>query len=139
MFPGGRVSGPLGDTVESQKGVRIMGRMTDDMTRLVGEIRASRDDRGRLLQDLKHGTAEMKRAVARMQTGFRSQRADMVRRQQRMLRGFVSGLRSTVAGLRKECSDDLAGAHNVWSGPSAVTTTPGRPRRGAKGPGGESA
>lgn len=114
-----------------------MGRMTDDMTRLVGEIRASRDDRGRLLQDLKQGTAEMKRAVTRMATGFRSQRADMVRRQQRALRGFVSGLRSTVAGSRKECADDLASAHHVWAGTAAAT--PGRPRRGGKGSGGESA
>lgn len=113
-----------------------MGRLTDDMTRLVGEIHASRDDRGRLLLDLKQGTAEMTRAVARMQTGFRSQRADMVRRQQRMLRGFVSGLRGAVAGLRKEGADDLAGAHHVWA--STAKATPGRPRRGGKGSVGES-
>jgi len=116
-----------------------MGRLTDDMTRLVGEIHASRDDRGRLLRDLKHATAEMKQAVGRMQAGFRSQQADIVRRQQRMLRGFVSGLRSTVAGLRKECADDLGGAHNVWGGAAAAAATRGRTRRGGKGFGGESA
>jgi len=116
-----------------------MGRIADDMTRLVGEIRASRDDRGRLLQDLKQGTADMKRAVARMETGFRSQRADMVRRQQRTLRGFVSSLKATVAGLRKESADDLAGAHHVWAGAGTVAATSGRPRRGVRSAGSDSA
>jgi hypothetical protein len=101
------------------------------MTRLVGEIRASRDDRGRLVRDLKH-------AVAGMQAGFRSHHADMVRRQKRMLGGFVSGLRSTVAGLRKESADDLGGAHRAWFG-TMTAAMPGRTRRGGKGLGGERA
>jgi hypothetical protein len=116
-----------------------MGRLTDDMTRLVGEIHASRDDRGRLLRDLKLATVDMKRTVAGMQAGFHSHRADMVQRQQRMLRGFVSGLRATVGGLRKECADDIAGAYKAWAGTAAVPATPGRTRRGGKGLGSESA
>lgn len=118
-----------------------MGRLTDDMTRLVGEIHASRDDRGRLLRDLKHATVDMKRTVAGMQAGFRSHRVDMVRSQQRMLRGFVSGLRATVGGVRKECADDIAGAYKVWAGTvtAAAPATPGRTRRGGKGFGSESA
>ena len=108
-----------------------MGRLTEDMTRLVGEIVAGRDDRGRLTRDLKHATVEMKQAVAGMQAGFRSAHADMVRRQQRMLRGFASGLRGTVAGLRKGFADDLAGAHKVWAG-AVPGTMAGRTRRGGK-------
>ena len=115
-----------------------MARLTDDMTRLVGEIHVAHDDRRRLMRDLKHATVEMKRTVAGMQAGFRSAHADMVRSQQRMLRGFVSGLRDTVAGLRKTCADDLAGAHKAWAG-AAAGAMAGRTRRGGKWFGGESA
>ncbi len=47
-----------------------MGRLTDDMTRLVGEIHAARDDRGRLMRDLTHATVEMRRAVAHLRRSF---------------------------------------------------------------------
>ena len=47
-----------------------MGRLTDDMTRLVGEIQASRDERGRLMRGLKHAATEMKRVVARLRGTF---------------------------------------------------------------------
>jgi hypothetical protein len=40
-----------------------MGRFTDDMTRLVGEIHAAREDR-------KHATVEMKLSVARLRSAF---------------------------------------------------------------------
>lgn len=47
-----------------------MGRLTDDITRLVGEIQAARDDRGRLMLDLRQATAEVRRAVAELRSGF---------------------------------------------------------------------
>jgi hypothetical protein len=94
------------------------------MTRLVGEIQASRDDRGRMLRDLKRGTAEM---LAR----FRSAHLDMARRQRPMLREFV-------AGLRKELWTDLGGARKAWAG-AAAEPMPGRAKRGGKSLGGESA
>ena len=47
-----------------------MGRLMDDMTRLVGEIRAACDDRGRLMRDLKHATVETRRAVAHLRRSF---------------------------------------------------------------------
>lgn len=47
-----------------------MGRLTDDMTRLVGEIHAARDGRGRLMRDLTHATVEMRRAVAHLRRSF---------------------------------------------------------------------
>lgn len=115
-----------------------MGRLTDDITRLVAEIHAGHGERGRLLRDLRQSTAEMKGAVAAMQAGFRGAHGDMATRQQRMLRGFVAGLRGTVAGLRNGFANDLAGAHNAWVGAGAGATT-GRGRRGTKWFGGESA
>jgi hypothetical protein len=101
------------------------------MTRLVGEIHTTRADRARTIQ-------EMKQAVAGMQAGFHSAHAEMARNQRRMLHGFVSGLRGTVAGLRKEFADDIAGAHGAWGG-AATAVMPGRSRRGGKWFGGESA
>lgn len=97
-----------------------MGRLTDDMTRLIGEIHAGRAERSRMIRDIRHATAEMKHAVADMQAGFRSARADMARTQRRMLHGFMVGLRSRVAFLRKEMADDLAGAHRLWVGTTAM-------------------
>lgn len=47
-----------------------MGRLTDDMTRLVGEIHAARDDRRWLLRSLKYATVEMRRAVAHLRSSF---------------------------------------------------------------------
>jgi hypothetical protein len=40
------------------------------MTRLVWEINAARDERGRLRRDLQHATAQMKRLVARLRSAF---------------------------------------------------------------------
>ena len=108
-----------------------MGRLTDDMTRLVGEIHMSHADRARKIRDLKHATVEML-------AGFRFAHADMARRQQPMLRDFVSGLRATVAGLRKEFAAELAGAHRAWFG-TMTAAMPGRTRRGGKWFSGESA
>jgi len=54
----------------SEERLRPMGRLTDDLTRLVGGIRTARDDRRRLMRDIKHATAEMKRAVARLRSSF---------------------------------------------------------------------
>ena len=115
-----------------------MGRLTDDMVRLVGEIHATREDRGRLMRSLTDATVEMKRVVAGMQGAFRSAHAETMRRQQRMLRGFVSGLRATVAAFRKAVADDLMGARKIWVG-AAAAPIPGRAKRGAKWFSGESA
>ena len=108
-----------------------MGQLTNDMTRLVEEIHAGRADRGRLLRDLNHATVQMNLRANEMQRGFHSARADMAQRQQRMLRGFVAGLRATVMGLRKEFADDLSGARKAFFG-AAEGTMPGRTRRGVK-------
>ena len=47
-----------------------MGRLTGDMTRLVGEIHAARGERGRFLRDLTHARVEMRRAVAALRKRF---------------------------------------------------------------------
>lgn len=45
-----------------------MGRLTDDITRLVAEIHAARRARERSMQDLARGAREMRRAVAHLRS-----------------------------------------------------------------------
>ena len=106
-----------------------MGRLTDDMTRLAGEIHAGHSDRERLVGDLKRGMHELRLDVAGMQAAFRTGRREMARRQGQTLRGFVANLESTVGSLRQAVATDLAGARQAWTG---GTTAAGEPQRGGR-------
>lgn len=57
-------------SLDRERGEHTMGRLMDDMARLVGEIHAARDDRGRLVRNLKHAAAETRRAVAHVRRSF---------------------------------------------------------------------
>ena len=93
-----------------------MGILTGDMTRLCGEINASRGARKELMKDLARGTKDLKDAVSGMQAGFRNAHADMARETKAERVGFVSGLEKTVFDMRKNFATDLAGAHRAWFG-----------------------
>jgi uncharacterized protein YukE len=71
-----------------------MGRLTDDMTRLAGEIRDGHTARQSFVKDLK-------RVVAEMREGFRRQNKERAR---------------TVMALRQEVTADLEGARRAWAG-----------------------
>jgi len=73
-----------------------MGHLTDDMTRLVGEIKAGHAERVTFLKD-------MGQEVASMREGFR--RAN-------------EGRARVVMALRQGVATDLEGAHRAWFGPS---------------------
>lgn len=93
-----------------------MGVLTNDMTRLCGEMAGLRGARRALINDLSHMTRERRAAVARMQTGFRRSHTEMSRKAKADLRAFMSALRRTVSALRREVADDIAGASRAWSG-----------------------
>ncbi|MEK7757023.1 MAG: hypothetical protein AAB385_07410 [Planctomycetota bacterium] len=93
-----------------------MGRLTDDMTRLVGEIHTGHEERRRFVRDIKDN-------VAAMRATFRAANEERAR---------------TVRQMLKKCADDLAGAHKAWFG-TMTAAMPGRTRRGGKWFGGESA
>jgi len=76
-----------------------MGRLTDDMTRLVDEIAALHAERESFVQAVKGKVREML-------AGFRKAHADR--------RAFVSNLRGAVAAMRAEFADDILGAHDAW-------------------------
>ena len=73
-----------------------MGKLTDDMTRLVGEIKAGHAARVSFGKD-------MRQEVATMREGFRRAIEERVRE---------------VKALRQEVAADLAGARRAWFGPS---------------------
>lgn len=94
-----------------------MGMLTDDMTRLCGEISALRGAREELMMDLAHGAKDLKDAVSGMQAGFRNARAQMARKTKAERVAFVSSLKKTVSGMRKGSTADIAGARRVLFGP----------------------
>ena len=86
-----------------------MGRLTEDMTRLCGEIVALRGARQGFVKDLT-------RNVAHMQTNFRRARQEMARKTRAERRAAINHLKKTVAGLRQEFAADLQGARRAWAG-----------------------
>jgi hypothetical protein len=86
-----------------------MGRLTEDMTRLCGEIVALRGARQGFVKDLT-------RNVARMQANFRRARQEMGRKTRAERRAAINHLKKTVAGLRQEFAADLQGARRAWAG-----------------------
>ena len=96
----------------------MTGNLTNDMTRLRGEIAASRDSRAETRE-------RMQAAISRMVSGFGEARSEMARQTKAELGEFVARvkeavteLRQTVAQLREGFQDDLAGAHQAWHGAS---------------------
>lgn len=95
-----------------------MGHLTDDITRLCGEILALRNSRETLVRELTRGTMDMKKAVSAMRTRFRDAHAEMTRKTKAERAAFKTGLRNNVAGLRNEFAADIAGARRAWFGPT---------------------
>lgn len=93
-----------------------MGVLTNDMTRLRGDIGGLRGERRALINDLSHRTRERRSAVAAMQAGFRRSHAEMSRKAKADLRAFMFALRRTVSAMRREVADDIVGARRAWSG-----------------------
>jgi len=105
-----------------------MGALTDDMTRLRGEVDAWRSARGDFIQNLKS-------SVAAMRADFSNARGEMADALRSALGDFAQDLKSSVASIRSEMAADLAGAHRVWFGsfaPRAEKTSQKR-KSGSKG------
>jgi len=79
-----------------------MGRLTDDMTRLCGEIVSLRGARKAFVKDLSHSTAALM--------------ANFHRAHQDMARKTKAERRAAVAHLRKTMAADLEGARRAWAG-----------------------
>lgn len=93
-----------------------MGQLTDQMTRLHGEVVASRHERETLMRDLAWGRKDRRTTVSEMQSDFSAARAEMARKMKKNLRAFITNLKRAVGGQRQEFRADLASARRAWLG-----------------------
>jgi len=125
----------------------MTSNLSNDMTRLCGQIAAWRSIRADLMSNLAETRAQTQAAVSRMLTGFGQARSEMAQQTKAELGGFVArvkeavtGLRQTVAQLQDDFRNDLAGAHRAWHGPGAgpgSAPTAAKPSFQAEEPSGE--
>ena len=92
-----------------------MGNLTDDMTRLRGEIDTLRGSREALIQNLSRDTKGMKSSVAAMLGDFSKEHADMARRSRKSRVLFVSGVKKKVFKMKRDMQNDLNGARKAWN------------------------
>ena len=93
-----------------------MGNLTDDMTRLRGEVDALRSDRGALMQTLARGVKDLASSVSAIRADFSEVHAAMARRSKKDLAAYVTGIRKRVTTMRNANAADLAGASRAWAG-----------------------
>ena len=93
-----------------------MGNLTDDMTRLRGEVDALRSARGALMNDLTRGARDLTTAVSAMRADFAAAHATMARKTGKARATYVAKIKRQVGRMRKENAADLAGASQVWFG-----------------------
>lgn len=109
-----------------------MGRLTDDMARLRGEIDNLRVARGALMRQLTRGAGDLAQAVSAMTADFAKARSDMARSGRNDRETFLSGMRQQVAGLRQETADDLMGARLACDGHGLAMKGKEKDRMGEK-------
>ena len=86
-----------------------MGRLTEEMTRLCGEIVAMRRTRKGFVKDLRNNVAAMK-------ANFRRLHQEMSRKARAERRAGMVHLKKTVCGMRHALAADLEGARRAWAG-----------------------
>ena len=101
----------------------MIGNLTNDITRLCGEIAALRDSRAALRNNLAQGREDLADSTARMHADLRNSRQDMAERTRTELRSCVAAVKDTVTELKQgvaafqsEFVADLAGARSAWCG-----------------------
>jgi len=83
-----------------------MGNLTDDMTRLRGEVDALRSDRGALMNDLTRGARDLATAVAAMRADFTAAHTAMAKKTGEEREIFVAAMIDEVNSLLGEFSRD---------------------------------
>ena len=86
-----------------------MGRFTDEMTRLVGEIVDVRKARKGFIKNLTHNTAAL-------MANFHRAHHDMARKTRAERRAAVAHLKKSVGAMRHAYAADLDGARRAWAG-----------------------
>ena len=76
-----------------------MGNLTDDMTRLRGEVDALRSDRGALMQALSRGGKDLASSVLAMRSNFGAAHAEMAKDARNSRAAFASAVSGEVNAL----------------------------------------
>ena len=131
----------MGHKDTSQREEQRVGTITNDLSRLRGEIDASRMARSVFMKTMRTALEGLQDSLGGMLRDFRTARAKMVRRTAADRRAFMSDVQDKVQGLRKEVADlrhmaaaDLKGARVAFFGhPGARrVTTARKPAGGSK-------
>jgi len=100
-----------------------MNTLTNEMTRLCGEIASMKEIRASLLGNIAAANVEMQKGVTDMINGFHKARVEMADDTHKELsdftnkiKGSVTKLRGRVVGFQTAVHKDLTGAHKVWHG-----------------------
>jgi len=93
--------------------------LTEDMTRLCGEILSMRQLRSSLMNELQRCAKGRKQAVAELCAHVGSARVAMAKRTRNERVAFMNSLRRSVGAHRRDVRNDLAGARRAWAGKSA--------------------
>jgi hypothetical protein len=81
-----------------------MSVLTDDMSRLCGEIRDLHSDHAAFLNGLKDTVAGIKSEVSQMKEGFQQEREEMAQKTRHDLTAFTADVRSFVSELKSDAS-----------------------------------
>ena len=90
--------------------------LTDDTIRLRNEIIAMRNVRGNLMNDLQKETKSREKTISQLCSHFTHVRAKMAKQTKHERLTFLNSLKRSVGVLRKDVTDDLAGARRAWAG-----------------------
>ena len=100
-----------------------MNTLTNEMTRLCGEIASLKESRSNLMTSIVSANADMQKDVCDMISGFRKARIEMADDTHKDLSDFTNKIKSSVTELRQKVvafqtslHNDLAGAHMAWHG-----------------------
>jgi hypothetical protein len=113
-----------------------MGMLTEDMTRLRGEILALRSSRQGLIHDLVRETKDRRADVSRMLASTSEALSAVARATKADRLGSIADLKSAVTDILSGVSTDICGIRHAWLAlgtPSrrAVEELTGQPRLGA--------
>ena len=93
--------------------------LTEDMTRLCGEILAMRGMRGDLMRELQRGAKCRQQSTADLCAHIGAARVAMAKQTKNERVAFLNGLKRSVGAHQREVRNDLAGARRAWAGKSA--------------------
>lgn len=93
--------------------------LTDEMTRLCGEIVAMRGMRSTLINELQRGSKERTVAVGELCAHFSRTRKTIAKQTKNERVAFLNNLKRSVVAQQRHLRSDLSGARSAWAGKSS--------------------